>query len=186
MLSTQFHDLRRAALSPNLFPIDLMDETVIRDKMNEIHGNINLKVYRIHFAPEQSVYEKLQLEFFSSLDAYETWFDTHAYILEGSSGPTLCDIQLFSTLVRLPLVYATLFRVSYKALNESTYPNLCLFVKRMYDNLPNIQAVVEIRGILTNYYTSFALTTKDGKKTVPMAPVCLIERNESNGPPLRE
>lgn len=168
ILSTQFKAFQKNT-SLDLFPTHGDDTvaTAMRSKFQEIHGTVNIKVYKAHFAQEQEEYEKHVREFFVTLDEYEKILGTQDFIL-GTDKPSICDIQLMTTLVRMPLVYSTLFRISYKHMNERCYPNLTKFVRRLHD-MADLSQCLQLQGILTNYYTSVPINKKAGK-TVPLAP----------------
>jgi len=169
ILSTMF---RRFQKQPtlDLFPSTL-GEAPLRAKFQDIHARVNIKVYRAHFSVDQAEYEGHIRDFFSTLDEFEAHLSAQDWVM--GSAPSLCDVMLFATLVRLPLVYSTVFRIAYKHMNERCYPSLTAFVRRLH-GMADLSKCLQLRGILANYYTSVPLNKKAGK-TVPLAPESLFD-----------
>jgi putative glutathione S-transferase len=165
MIATQFTAFQS---DPSRLLIPSGGEASARAGLQSLHGKINIAVYQIHFQPDQREYERKVVAFYGELDALEAQLSKQTYV----TGETLSllDLSLFATLVRLPLVYATMFRVSLKCFNDKNYPNLCALTRRLYEQ---IGSTVDMRGILTNYYTSAPLNAKSGK-TIPMVPMDTI------------
>ncbi len=90
-----------------------------------LQDSVNDGVYRCGFARNQAAYDAAESELFATLEAAEEQLAAAAGSDEdGSSGagwlsgpqPSLADVQLFPTLIRLELVYAPLFGVSRRPL----------------------------------------------------------------------
>jgi putative glutathione S-transferase len=99
---------------------------------------VNDGVYRCGFARNQAAYDEAEGELFAALEAAEARLrlreDAQAtssiWLCEGPS-PTLADLVLFPTLIRLELVYAPLFGCS--RLPMAQLPALSRWRARFYD-----------------------------------------------------
>jgi putative glutathione S-transferase len=102
---------------------------------------VNDGVYRCGFARSQAAYDRAEAELFSVLDLAEAELAGGGPWLCGGgdqgSGPSLADVQLFATLVRLELVYAPLFGVSRRPLWQ--FPQLWAWRQRFWQ-LPGVAA----------------------------------------------
>lgn len=88
-----------------------------------LQDSVNDGVYRCGFARNQAAYDEAEGEFWQTLAAIEATLQAAAAQaesggpwLDGGPTPTLADVQLFPTLVRLELVYGPLFGVSRRPL----------------------------------------------------------------------
>ena len=93
-----------------------------------LQGAVNDGVYRCGFARNQAAYDEAETELFSTLAAAETALQQHPWL--SGSMPSLADVQLFPTLIRLELVYAPLFGVSRQPLWQ--LPSLWQWRSRLY------------------------------------------------------
>jgi glutathionyl-hydroquinone reductase len=103
-----------------------------------LQHSVNDGVYRCGFARNQAAYDRAEGALFASLEDAET------ALAEPEGGPwlsgpepSLADVQLFPTLIRLELVYAPLFGVSRRPLWQ--LPALWRWRQRFY-RLPGVAA----------------------------------------------
>jgi putative glutathione S-transferase len=75
-----------------------------------LHHSVNDGVYRCGFARTQAAYDKAEAELIATLQAAEATLVSSPWL--SGAQPSLADVQLFPTLIRLELVYAPLFGVS--------------------------------------------------------------------------
>jgi putative glutathione S-transferase len=106
-----------------------------------LQAAVNDGVYRCGFARSQAAYDRAEAELFAVLDLAEAELAGGGPWLCGGgdqgSGPSLADVQLFATLVRLELVYAPLFGVSRRPLWQ--FPQLWAWRQRFWQ-LPGVAA----------------------------------------------
>ncbi|MFM7454766.1 MAG: glutathione S-transferase C-terminal domain-containing protein [Cyanobium sp.] len=100
------------AAAPDLDPPEQRQSTAAWRQ--RLQHSVNDGVYRCGFARTQAAYDRAEAELFATLEeadqslAFSPW-------LSGAQ-PSLADVQLFTTLIRLELVYAPLFGVSRRPL----------------------------------------------------------------------
>ena len=75
-----------------------------------LQHSVNDGVYRCGFARTQAAYDQAEAELFATLREAEHTLASSAWL--SGAEPSLADVQLFATLIRLELVYAPLFGVS--------------------------------------------------------------------------
>ena len=108
-----------------------------------LQGSVNDGVYRCGFARNQAAYDAAEQELFASLDALEEQLLQREAGAAGTpiwlcgEAPTLADVVLFPTLIRLELVYAPLFGCSRKPLAQ--LPALARWRARFFA-LPGVAA----------------------------------------------
>ena len=93
--------------------------------------NVNDGVYRCGFARNQSAYDRAEAALFETLAEAESVLsspDASPWLC--SAAPSLADVQLFPTLIRLELVYAPLFGVSRQPLWQ--FPGLWRWRQRFF------------------------------------------------------
>ncbi len=106
-----------------------------------LQHSVNDGVYRCGFARNQAAYDRAESALFASLEAAEAALlglgepPTGPWL--GGPQPSLADVQLFPTLIRLELVYAPLFSVSRKPLWQ--LPGLWRWRRRFFQ-LPGVAA----------------------------------------------
>jgi putative glutathione S-transferase len=94
---------------------------------NRLQESVNDGVYRCGFARTQAAYDAAEAELFASLEAAEDQLAGSSPVEGQEAGaagatwlsgprPSLADVQLFPTLIRLELIYAPLFGVSRRPL----------------------------------------------------------------------
>ena len=107
-----------AADAPDLAPEG--ERQLITAWRERLQGDVNDGVYRCGFARNQAAYDEAEGTLFSTLEAVEAALagqgETGRGWLCGGPGPSLADVVLFPTLIRLELVYAPLFGCSRRPL----------------------------------------------------------------------
>ena len=107
-----------ATAAPDLAPPD--DLAAIAAWRERLQGDVNDGVYRCGFARNQAAYNEAETALFAALEAVEA-----SLVAQGEAGggwlcggtqPSLADVVLFPTLIRMELVYAPLFGCSRKPL----------------------------------------------------------------------
>lgn len=177
IIATQFTAFRKQPTNCDLDVKSL--ELIAADKNSDAHRKtlkvvediafrVSGAVYRIHFNPDQAEYEKLTREYFAVLDEFEALLSKQPYIM--GENISLADVIMYASIIRLPLVYSTMFRVNLKPMNDITYPNLWGLVKRIH-NTGNVGTCIVPRAVKVNYYSSKPLVEKAGK-TIPIGPMC--------------
>ena len=125
--------------APDLDPAAQRSATA--DWRERLQHSVNDGVYRCGFARTQAAYDRAEAALFASLEAAETALVGLADAAAGPwlSGPqpSLADVQLFPTLIRLELVYAPLFGVSRRPLWQ--LPALWRWRQRFH-RLPGVAA----------------------------------------------
>ncbi|MGB5133779.1 MAG: glutathione S-transferase C-terminal domain-containing protein [Prochlorococcaceae cyanobacterium] len=121
--------------------LDPPEQRAATDAWRErLQTSVNDGVYRCGFARSQTAYDSAEADLFETLEAAE-----QALAASGTSGtepgwlsgsrPSLADVQLFPTLIRLELVYAPLFGVSRRPLWQ--FPALWQWRSRFHQ-LPGV------------------------------------------------
>jgi putative glutathione S-transferase len=107
-----------AAAAPDLAPDS--DRAAIEAWRERLQGDVNDGVYRCGFARNQEAYDEADAALFTGLEAVEASLAGQGQAgsgwLCGGAHPSLADVVLFPTLIRLELVYAPLFGCSRKPL----------------------------------------------------------------------
>jgi len=126
------------AAAPRLAPPERLAEI---DRWRErLQHNLNDGVYRCGFARNQAAYDEAEAAFASALDQLEAALAQRHQAGEAwlcGPDPSLADVVLFPTLVRLELVYAPLFGCSGTPLWQR--PQLWRWRSRFHD-LPGVAA----------------------------------------------
>lgn len=131
----------------DLYPEDLREEG---DRLNDlIYRTVNNGVYKCGFATTQAAYDKAVTELFDTLDLLEKRLGDRRYLLGNEI--TLCDVRLFTTLIRFDLVYHGLFKCNYCRIRD--YENLWNYLKNIYQQ-PSIANTCPLEIIKQEYYTS--------------------------------
>jgi putative glutathione S-transferase len=102
---------------PDLWP--LARQEAIDRWRERLQGSVNDGVYRCGFARNQAAYDEAEAELFNTLEALEESLREAAAAGEcwlGGAEPSLADVVLFPTLIRLEMVYAPLFGCSRRPL----------------------------------------------------------------------
>lgn len=103
----------------------------IQDWRERLQYSVNDGVYRCGFARNQGAYDRAESALFQTLaEAEATLSGPNASPWLCAETPTLADVQLFPTLIRLELVYAPLFGVSRQPLWQ--FPGLWRWRQRFF------------------------------------------------------
>jgi glutathionyl-hydroquinone reductase len=100
-----------------------------------LQQSVNDGVYRCGFARTQAAYDQAERELFATLQEAEHTLASSPWL--SGAQPSLADVQLFATLIRLELVYAPLFGVSRQPLWQ--LPALWRWRSRFHA-LPGVEA----------------------------------------------
>jgi|1048.fasta_scaffold03348_6 putative glutathione S-transferase len=100
------------AAAPDLDPPEQRQSTVAWRQ--RLQHSVNDGVYRCGFARTQAAYDHAEAELFATLEEAEQSLASSPWL--SGAQPSLADVQLFTTLIRLELVYAPLFGVSRRPL----------------------------------------------------------------------
>lgn len=131
----------------DLYPEHLREDG---DRLNElIYRTVNDGVYRCGFARTQSAYDQAVHDLFQTLDLLEQRLGDRRYLL--GDALTLCDVRLFTTLIRFDIVYHGLFKCDRRRIRD--YENLWGYVRDIYQ-LPGIAATCPLETIQQEYYRS--------------------------------
>ena len=106
-----------AAEAPDLAPV--ADSAAIERWRDRLQDHVNDGVYRCGFARNQAAYDEAEGALFETLDALEASLAAAASgagWLVGGETPSLADVVLFPTLIRMEMVYAPLFGCSRRPL----------------------------------------------------------------------
>jgi len=109
-------------------------------------------VYRCGFARTQAAYDEAEAALFTTLQEVEGVLAAREPAGEpwlGGAGPSLADVVLFPTLIRLELVYAPLFGVSRQPLWQ--LPALWRWRARFFA-LPGVAATCSADAWRTDYF----------------------------------
>jgi putative glutathione S-transferase len=117
--------------APDLAPASMAP--AISRWREQLQQAVNDGVYRCGFARNQAAYDRAEQAFFKSLEQAEQSLSQTPWLC--GQGPTLADVQLFPTLIRLELVYAPLFGVSRRPLWQ--FPDLWRWRGRFW-RLPGV------------------------------------------------
>jgi putative glutathione S-transferase len=132
--------------TPRLNPEPLRAE--IDAWRERLQGTVNDGVYRCGFARTQAAYEEAVGQLFDTLAAVEQELAARGPWLGGPE-PTLADVVLFPTLMRLELVYAPLFGASRQPLWQ--LPALWRWRSRFY-GLPGVAATCCAEAWRADYF----------------------------------
>jgi len=128
----------------------LQQEESISRWRQRLQADVNDGVYRCGFARNQQAYDRAEAALFSALAEAETALTTapKGFWLAGAE-PSLADVQLFPTLIRLELVYAPLFGVSRQPLWQ--FPALWRWRQRFFA-LPGVAATCSDQAWRQDYF----------------------------------
>ena len=132
----------------DFYPLALRNEI---NALNDwINPSITLGVYRAGFAQTQAAYEAASQDLFDSFAKLDQRLSGQRYL----TGATLteADWRLFTTLVRFDAIYAGLFKLDQKRLED--FPKLLDYVRDLYQH-NNVAALVDIEHTKLHYYGSF-------------------------------
>jgi putative glutathione S-transferase len=169
-----------AAGAPTLWP---EAERAAIDRWRErLQGDVNDGVYRCGFARSQTAYDEAESALFGTLEAVEEELAAG----EGRGRPWLCgaapslaDVVLFPTLIRLEMVYAPLFGCRRRPLWQ--LPALWRWRTRFHD-LPGVAATCDAAAWRRDYFGALFPLHPSG--IVPAGPdLATLVGAEPPGPP---
>lgn len=134
--------------APNLYPAAA--QSAIDAWRERLQAEVNDGVYRCGFARNQAAYDRAETALFAALAAAEAALAGAGPWLCGTE-PSLADVQLFPTLIRLELVYAPLFGVSRAPLWQ--FPALWAW-RRRFHALPGVAATCFPQAWRRDYFGS--------------------------------
>jgi len=152
----------------DLYPEDLRAE--IDETNTWVYDTVNNGVYKSGFATTQSAYEAAVKPLFESLDRLEKILDGKEYLV--GNRLTEADVRLFTTIVRFDPVYHGHFKCNIGSIRHN-YPNINLWLKRLYWNNSAFKDTTNFEHIKTHYYWSHKQINPTG--IVPVGPVPYIE-----------
>ena len=135
---------------PDLWPLER--RPAIEAWRERLQSTVNDGVYRCGFARNQAAYDEAERELFESLDALEASLAAGAARGEPwlcGPEPSLADVVLFPTLIRLELVYAPLFGCSRLPLWQ--LPQLAQWRARFHQ-LPGVAATCFAEAWRRDYF----------------------------------
>jgi putative glutathione S-transferase len=136
----------QASQAPDLEPPD--QQAATQRWRERLQGAVNDGVYRCGFARNQAAYDAAEAALFSCLEDLEAQLADGSTWLSGAA-PSLADVQLFPTLIRLELVYGPLFGVSRKPLWQ--LPALWRWRSRFH-RLPGVAATCDAAAWRRDYF----------------------------------
>jgi putative glutathione S-transferase len=137
---------------PDLWPA--AQREAIERWRERLQSSVNDGVYRCGFARNQSAYDEAEAELFNTLEALEETLRAGAAAGESwlcGAEPSLADVVLFPTLIRLELVYAPLFGCSRRPLWQ--FPALAQWRARFFA-LPGVAATCFPEAWRRDYFGS--------------------------------
>lgn len=105
-------------------------------------------MYRAGFATTQEAYEEAVSAVFACLDELEQRLNGQPYLL--GARMTEADWRAFMTLIRFDIAYHGLFKCNLRRVID--YPNLSVYLKRLYD-VPGMKDTVNFDHIKRTYYS---------------------------------
>lgn len=168
MFNSAFNDF----LSPEKAALDFYPENLRKeiDALNDwIYPNINNGVYRSGFATSQAAYEKAVVEVFEGLDKVEKLLNGKDYLVGDKL--TEADIRLWVTIIRFDPVYVGHFKCNIRTIRNG-YPNIHVWVRKLYWNNPAFKDSTNFDHIKTHYYWS--QTVVNPTRVVPVGPIPFI------------
>ena len=138
---------------PDLWPPERRE--LIEGWRERLQSTVNDGVYRCGFARSQAAYDEAEADLFGTLEALEARCTQGEAAGEawlcGTTGPSLADVVLFPTLIRLELVYAPLFGCSRRPLWQ--LPALAAWRARFFA-LPGVEATCSAEAWRRDYFGS--------------------------------
>lgn len=130
-----------------LYPEEYRDE--IDDIAEQIHGDVNLGVYRAGFADSQAAYEEAVRDLFEAMTHWNRVLADRRFL--AGDVVTLADVFLFPTLFRFDAVYYTQFKCNVKRLVD--FENLWDYARDVYQLL-GVAETCHLDHVKAHYYRS--------------------------------
>ncbi|KAI0806214.1 glutathione S-transferase [Irpex lacteus] len=164
MFNSEFNDrLPEEKAKLDYYPEALREEI---DSVNEwVYDTVNNGVYKSGFATTQSAYEAAVIPLFKSLDRLESMLEGKDYLI--GNRLTEADIRLFVTIVRFDPVYVGHFKCNIRTIRDG-YPNLHLWMRKLYWTIPAFKDTCNFEHIKTHYYWSHPMINPH--RVVPVGP----------------
>jgi len=170
MLNSEFD--ADAPGKPDLYPAELRKGI---DEVNEwVYDLINNGVYKSGFAKTQEAYREAVVNLFEALDRVEALLKGKTYLV--GDRLTEADVRLFVTLIRFDPVYVGHFKCNIRTIRGG-YPNIHLWMRRLYWQNDAFQSTTNFDHIKTHYYWSHGHINPT--QIVPFGPVPHIEPLEN-------
>jgi len=148
----------------DIYPAELRAEI---DEVNEsVYGSINNGVYRAGFAKSQEAYRDAVVPLFEALDRIEARLKDKTYLV--GNRLTEADVRLFVTIIRFDPVYVSHFKCNIRTIRHG-YPNLHLWMRRLYWQNDAFRSTANFEHIKTHYYWSHPHVNPS--RIVPLGPV---------------
>ncbi|KAN0127363.1 glutathione S-transferase [Lactarius tabidus] len=148
----------------NFYPEELRKEI---DEVNEwVYDKINNGVYRSGFATAFPAYRDAVVPLFEALDRVEVMLKGKTYLI--GDRLTEADIRLFVSIIRFDPVYVGHFKCNIRTIRHG-YPNIHLWLRRLYWQNDAFQSTTDFEHIKTHYYWSHPHVNPT--RIVPIGPV---------------
>jgi putative glutathione S-transferase len=129
----------------DLYPLSLRERII---ELNDaLFNELSSSVYSAATASDQGDYEKAFDSFFVMLSELETRLSKQRYLLGDSI--TDPDIRLYTILVRLDVVYYSIFRLNLKRLTD--FPSLWEYARELYQ-IPGFGDTTDFASIKRGYF----------------------------------
>ncbi|KAA1471838.1 glutathione S-transferase [Dentipellis sp. KUC8613] len=135
-----------------------------------MYDDINNGVYKVGFAATFSAYRDALLSLFDALDRIENMLSGKVYLV--GDRLTEADIRLYVTMVRFDVAYVGRFNCNIRTVRGG-YPNIHLWLRRLYWKHDAFQSTTDFQHIKTGYYSLKSMRTES--PFVPIGPVPHIE-----------
>ncbi|EIM92344.1 glutathione S-transferase [Stereum hirsutum FP-91666 SS1] len=169
MFNSAFNDLiPKEKADLDFYPANLRTEI---DGVNEwVYDTINNGVYKSGFASTQEAYQTAVVKVFESLHRVEKILEGKEYLV--GDRLTEADIRLFVTIIRFDPVYVGHFKCNIRTIRGG-YPNIHLWLRRLYWNNDAFKSTNNFEHIKTHYYWSHPFINPH--RIVPVGPIPNIE-----------
>jgi len=172
ILNSEFDGLVPGSTKLDLYPAELRAEI---DGVNEwVYDRINNGVYKSGFAKTDEAYRVAVEQLFEGLDRAEALLKGKTYLV--GDRLTEADIRLFVTIIRFDPVYVGHFKCNIRTIRGG-YPNIHLWMRRLYWQNDAFQSTTNFDHIKTHYYWSHAHINPT--RIVPVGPIPPIEPLEN-------
>ncbi|THH12709.1 hypothetical protein EW146_g7442 [Bondarzewia mesenterica] len=152
----------------DFYPPELQEEI---DAMNAMmYEDITYGVYNAGFATTLDAYSAAVVPLFEALDRMERLLAGRTYLV--GNRLTEADVRLYVTIIRFDPVYVGHFKCNLRTIRHG-YPNIHLWLRRLYWKNDAFQSTTDFQHIKTSYYWSHKEINP--YRIVPIGPVPHIE-----------